>query len=74
VQIITTKQTVDSSQDRSGHEYAFVNGETGDFLSVKVSVTAMNMFEQHEMTEEDVTTLTAEWGLYHKRSCETGCF
>lgn len=46
---------------RSGHEYMFIHGETSDFLTVKVSVTDMNMFKQYEMTEEDVAKLAAEW-------------
>jgi hypothetical protein len=52
---------------RSGHEYVFIHGETSDFLTVKVSMTAVNMFKKYEMTEEDVAKLAAEWGLYSKR-------
>jgi hypothetical protein len=53
---------------RSGHEYVFIQGETSDFLTVKVPVTAMNMFEQYAVTEEDVARLAAEWALYCKRT------
>ena len=52
---------------RSGHHYVFINGDARDLLTVTLSAAALRLFEQYDVTAEDVAKSVAEWALAIKR-------
>ena len=53
---------------RSGHHYVFINGEARDLLTVTLSAAALSLFEQYDMTAENVAKSAAEWAFAIKRT------
>ena len=52
---------------RSGHHYVFINGEARDLLTVTLSAAALSLFEQYDVTAEDVAKSAAEWAFAIKK-------
>jgi hypothetical protein len=52
---------------RSGHHYVFINGEARDLLTVTLSAAALSLFEQYDVTAEDVAKSAAEWASPSRR-------
>jgi hypothetical protein len=56
---------------RGGYEYVFTHGDTMEFLAVMLSATAISLFDQYNVTADELAKQAAEWALLVRRTSRT---